>query len=113
MPVDNSLIRNTVLIVQHLEERGVVPLNIHKLEGTYFENLRERLDDTRVFVTIHLNNVYEGHLCLCSGTEWFEDGREFLSDNYEKRRVWLGKSTYTDFTQSQALDLVRAGAPID
>lgn len=60
VPVYDGLVRNTVLIIQNLE------------------NLRKRLDDARVFITIHLYDIDEGDFGLCAVTEWLEDGGIFL-----------------------------------
>lgn len=69
VPIDNRLIRNTILIVQHLNHDPSQYCNLeeglHNAEDwAYFENLRERFNNPRILVTIHLNDVDERHLRL-------------------------------------------------
>ena len=45
---------------------------------TYFENLRKGFDDPCIFITIHLNGVYQRDLCLCAVTERFQYISEVL-----------------------------------
>ena len=45
---------------------------------TNFENLRECLDDARVFITIHLHGVDEGDFGLRPAAEGLEDVGEAL-----------------------------------
>lgn len=54
-PVDDSLIRNTVFVIQNLQ--NTVNIILDRSRDTHFENLRESFDDTGVFITIHLDNV--------------------------------------------------------
>ena len=73
MPINNSLIRNTVLVVQNLhapQQRSAIGRERGD-RGTDFENLRECLDDARVFITIHLDRVDEGNLGLGAVAERF------------------------------------------
>ena len=46
---------------------------------TYFENLRECLDNARVLIAIHLYNVDECYFCLSTIAEGLEDVGEALA----------------------------------
>ena len=77
MPVYDSLIRDTVFIVQNLSVRVLVP-RIHTCRTAYasatdLENLRECLDNTGVFIRVYLDCVDERDLGLGAVTERFED----------------------------------------
>jgi hypothetical protein len=80
VPIYDSLIRNTVLIIQHLNKvRKNCQIQYNRGSGlTHFQNLRERLDDARVFITIQLYDINESDLGLGSSTEWFENRGVFL-----------------------------------
>lgn len=60
VPVNDGLVGNTVLIIQN------------------FENLGKRLDDARVFITIHLYDIDEGNFGLGTVAERLQDGGIFL-----------------------------------
>lgn len=62
MPVNDGLIRDTVLVVQH------------------FEDLGEGLDNPGILVAVQLDDVDETDLSLGGATEWFEDGSRFLTE---------------------------------
>jgi hypothetical protein len=49
-----------------------------RLVCSYLENLGKRLDDARIFVTIHLDDIDESDFGLCTVTEWLDDGGIFL-----------------------------------
>jgi len=77
VPINDSLIRDTVLVVQNLKEirsRQAGSLG----DATYFENLGECFDDASVLITIHLNNVYKGNFSLGTIAEWLEYWGVFL-----------------------------------
>ena len=61
MPVDDSLLRDAVLVVQNLHDLG------------------EGLDDTSVLVAVQLHNVEQGNLCLCGAAERLQDRCGFLT----------------------------------
>jgi hypothetical protein len=48
------------------------------MSETYFENLRECLDDASVFVAVNLYRIYQSNLSLGGLTERFKNGGEFL-----------------------------------
>lgn len=60
MPVYDSLLSDTISVVQH------------------FEDLRESLDDPCILVTMYLNDVDQGYLSLGALTERFNDWCIFL-----------------------------------
>ena len=69
-PVDNSLIRYTILVVQHLE----LPILMRRapqadFHSAYFQNVGECLDDLRILVAIHLDNINQGYLSLGRGAK--------------------------------------------
>ena len=57
---------------------SVTTVEVRPAKGAHLENLGERFDDTRVFVTIHLHGVDERHLGLGAVAERFQDVRESL-----------------------------------
>lgn len=97
MPVNDGLVGNTVLIIQN------------------FENLGKRLDDARVFITIHLYDIDEGNFGLGTVAERLENGGIFLGGGSV---VWGRKeqeyrTTHADFTQGETFDLIRPRTPVD
>lgn len=73
MPIYNSLIRNTILVIQNLHRKSFgqdVAQKSGKKAVTDLENLRESLNDTCVFITIHLNYIDKGDLRLGAVAEW-------------------------------------------
>lgn len=54
---------------------------MHTCGGAYLQNLRECLDDARIFVTVYLDDVDESDLGLRSIAERLEDIREALVSN--------------------------------
>lgn len=69
-PVDNSLIRYAILVVQHLKlprlMRRAPQADVH---SAYFQNVRECLDDLRILVAIHLDNINQGYLSFGRGAK--------------------------------------------
>jgi len=62
VPVDDRLVRNTVGVVENLE------------------NLREGLHDACILVTVHLDGVNELNLCFSVVGEGLDNGCKFLED---------------------------------
>lgn len=82
MPIYNSLIRNTVLIVQHLykaehSQRNAQPGIISR--ALYLQNLSEGFDDARFFITIYLYSVDKSNLGLGTVTERLENVGKVLA----------------------------------
>jgi len=60
VPVDDRLVRNTICIVQDLDD------------------LRECLHNAGIFVALDLDGVDKSHLCFAIVTEWFYKWSVFL-----------------------------------
>ena len=78
MPIYNSLVGNTILVIQNLYHDDQDMLIEEAPRNLDLKNLRESLDDTCVFITIHLDDVDEGYFGFRTVTKWFEDGSESL-----------------------------------
>jgi hypothetical protein len=78
MPIYNSLIGNTILVVQNLHTKFSVKISDETARSTSLENLRESLDDTRIFITIHLDDVDERYFGFGTIAKRLEDGGESL-----------------------------------
>lgn len=81
VPVYDGLIRDTVFVVQNLQHANEYHRHAHvnHAGGAHLKNLRERLHEARVFVTIHLHRVDEGDLSFGPVAEGLYDVAEGLS----------------------------------
>jgi hypothetical protein len=78
MPVYNSLIRDAVFVIQDLNVEHHIICTIRSIMETYFENLRECLDDTSVLIAVNLYCIYQSDLSFRALAERFKNGAEFL-----------------------------------
>lgn len=78
MPVYNSLIRDAVFVIQDLNAELHQIICTRSIMETYFENLRECLDDACVLIAVNLYCIYQSDLSFRTLTERFKNGGEFL-----------------------------------
>jgi hypothetical protein len=104
----------------------ITVLALRKGIAPCFQDLRERLDDARIFVAVGLHDVDEGDFVLWTVAErakhWSESLPHHIQEVGEKvgvrkrsrkrKRVML-ESTYADFAEGEILDLVRTSAPVN
>ena len=81
MPVYNSLIRDAVFVIQDLNAEPHQIICARSIMESYFENLRECLDDTSVLIAVNLYCIYQSNLSFRTLTERFENGGEFLNSS--------------------------------
>ena len=83
VPINDRLIRDTVLVVQDLRARcftwGVY--TTHHLMMTNLQYLRECFPDACVLVAVHLHGVDEGDFCLGARAKRLDDRYEPLVHN--------------------------------
>ena len=78
MPVYNSLIRDAVFVIQNLNTELHQTICTRSITETYFENLRECLDDASVLIAVNLYCIYQSDLSFRTLAERFKNGSEFL-----------------------------------
>ena len=93
VPINDSLIRYTILIVQNLWPRVQLRMNLLKVAhiATHLENLWECFDDARVFIRVHLHGVDEGNLGLGAIAEGFKNVCEILTNRSGSRAGGVGR----------------------
>ena len=118
VPVDNRLIRNTVLAVQRLQTLNLMSSKGQKRE-TDLQYLGERFHDPGIFVAVHLHCVDERYFCLWVGAERLENLGEFLNKrgraaSHSVVARPMGKGfTNRDFLYDQPFMLIGTRAPLD
>ena len=124
VPVDDSLIRDTIFVIQNLYARNgsAATPSSDQIEWTNLENLRECLNDTCVFITIHLYSVDQGDFGLGPVAERLEDiceGLHITSPHLsaiEPPRtdgMVVQDNTHIDLPKGKCLVLVLARTPVD
>ena len=78
MPVYDSLIRDAVLVIQDLNAELHQIIYTRSIVETYFENLRECLDDASVLIAVNLYCIYQSDLGFRTLTERFKNRGKFL-----------------------------------
>ena len=78
MPVYNSLIRDAVFVIQDLKVALHQIICTRSIMETYFENLRECLDDASILIAVNLYCIYQSDLSFRTFAERFKNGGEFL-----------------------------------
>ena len=78
MPVYNSLIRDAVFVIQDLNARRHQVICTRGITKSYFENLRECLNDASVLIAVNLYCIYQSDLSFGTLRERFKNGGEFL-----------------------------------
>ena len=121
VPVDDRLIRNTVLVVQRLQILNPMRRKeAQKLEReTDLQYLGEGFHDPGILVAVHLYCVDERYFCLWVGTERFENLREFLNKSqraalYSAMAGLTGEEfTNRDLLYDQPFVLIGTRTPLD